>query len=275
MKFIFRATPNTESVARGKAPTRKSAVATYNRLMPESPLRIGTASWAISSLYAEAMPHGGSHLERYARRLNAVEINSSFYRPHQRKTYERWARSTPAGFRFSVKMPKAVTHEARLTDCDALLDRFVAEVTGLGDKLGVLLVQLPPSFSFDRQLADRFFRTLRTRIGTPAALEPRHRSWFEADVTAWLADIGVARVAADPAPAAEAGEAGGWAGLAYYRWHGSPRIYFSDYDASALAALKKKLDESRRREVPTWCIFDNTAAGAALGNALALMRSVE
>lgn len=241
--------------------------------MPRLPLRIGTAGWAVPSLYAAVMPRGGSHLERYAQRLNAVEINSSFYRPHQRKTYERWARSTPAGFSFSVKMSKAITHEARLTDCDAMLDRFVAEVTGLGDKLGVLLVQLPPSFSFDKRVADRFFRALRERIDTPAALEPRHRSWFKPDVTAWLADISIARVAADPAPVAEAGEASGWAGLAYYRWHGSPRIYFSDYDASALASLKRKLDESRRRGVPTWCIFDNTALGAALGNALALARS--
>lgn len=242
--------------------------------MPGISLRIGTAGWAVPSSYAAVMPQGGSHLERYARRLNAVEINSSFYRPHQRQTYERWARSTPAGFSFSVKMPRAITHEARLADCDAMLDRFVMEVTGLGDKLGVLLVQLPPSFSFDRQVAGRFFRTLRTRIDAPAALEPRHRSWFEPGVTAWLADHGIARVAADPAPVVGAGETGGWDGLAYYRWHGSPRIYYSDYDAAALASLQRKLDERRRRNVPTWCIFDNTASGAALGNALALARSV-
>ena len=170
-------------------------------------------------------------------------------------------------------MPKAVTHEARLADCDALLDRFVAEVTGLGGKLGVLLVQLPPSFGFDRPLADRFVRALRRRLDAPVALEPRHRSWFTSEVAAWLADLGIARVAADPAPVAEAGRPGGWGGLAYYRWHGSPRIYYSDYDAGALASLKSTLDESCRRGVPTWCIFDNTALGAALGNALALARS--
>ena len=236
-------------------------------------MRIGTAGWTVPAPYADMMPRGGSHLERYARRLDAVEINSSFYRPHRRKTYERWAQSTQADFRFSVKMPKAVTHEARLADCDALLDRFVAEVTGLGGKLGVLLVQLPPSFGFDRPLADRFIRALRRRLDAPVALEPRHRSWFTSEVAAWLADLGIARVAADPAPVAEAGRPGGWRGLAYYRWHGSPRIYYSDYDAGALASLKSTLDESCRRGVPTWCIFDNTALGAALGNALALVRS--
>lgn len=237
-------------------------------------LRIGTAGWTVPPLYAPMMPKDGSHLERYARRLDAVEINSSFYRPHQRKTYERWARSTPDDFRFSVKVPKAITHEARLADCDALLDRFVAEVAGLGGKLGVLLVQLPPSFALDKQLVDRFVRALRTRIDIPVALEPRHRSWFGPEVAAWLADLSIARVAADPAPVAGAERPDGWAGLAYYRWHGSPRIYYSDYDASALAALKTSLDEGCRRNVPTWCIFDNTALGAALGNALTLTRSV-
>jgi uncharacterized protein YecE (DUF72 family) len=243
--------------------------------MSASPLRIGTAGWSVPSRYAEQMPRVGSHLQRYAERLNAVEINSSFYRPHQRKTYERWAQSTPVDFRFSVKVPKAITHEARLADCDALLDRFAAEVTGLGDKLGVLLVQLPPSFKFEKRVAGQFFRDLRACIDTPAALEPRHPSWFTSDVEDWLASLQIARVAADPAPIAEAGRAGGWDGLAYYRWHGSPRIYFSNYDATALDSLKRELDKSLVRSVPTWCIFDNTASGAALGNALTLTDAVD
>jgi uncharacterized protein YecE (DUF72 family) len=144
--------------------------------MTQLPLRIGTAGWSVPARYAAEMPPGGSHLERYARRLNAVEINSSFYRPHRRTTYERWAQSTPIGFSFSVKIPKAMTHEQRLRDCGALLDRFVAEVSGLADKLGVLLVQLPPTLVFDRRVADRFFRELRQRFAVPVACEPRHVS---------------------------------------------------------------------------------------------------
>src|SRR5687768_10341877 len=111
--------------------------------MSRSPLRVGTAGWSVPTRYAADLPQGGNQLARYALALNAVEINSSFSRPHRRTTYQRWADATPAPFRFSVKMPKAITHEARLADCGALLDRFVAEVTGLGGKLGVLLVQLP------------------------------------------------------------------------------------------------------------------------------------
>jgi uncharacterized protein YecE (DUF72 family) len=228
----------------------------------------------VPSRYVDEVPPGGSQLERYARRLNAVEINSSFHRPHQRKTYERWAQSTPADFRFSVKVPKAMTHEARLVDCGASLDRFASEVTGLGDKLSVLLVQLPPKFAFEERTADGFFRELCMRFDTPVALEPRNASWFTPEADVWLAERRIARVAADPARVAGAAEPGGWNGLAYYRWHGSPRIYFSDYDAAALAALKQQLDEHRAGGRSTWCIFDNTASGAAFGNALTLARSV-
>jgi uncharacterized protein YecE (DUF72 family) len=238
--------------------------------MTPSLLRIGTAGWSIPSRYAAEVPSGGSHLERYARRFNAVEINSSFYRPHQRKTYERWAQSTPSSFRFSVKAPKAITHERQLADCGALLDRFAAEVAGLGDKLGVLLVQLPPKLALEKRVAGRFFRALRQRFDAPVACEPRHASWFTPEINAWLAERRIARVAADPAPVKGAGEPGGWNGLAYYRWHGSPRIYYSDYDDAALDSLKTRLGEERRRDVPAWCVLDNTASGAALGNALAL-----
>ena len=108
----------------------------------------------------------------------------------------------------------------------------------------------------------------------PVACEPRHASWFTPDVNDWLDARRVARVAADPTRVAGAGEPGGWSGLAYYRWHGSPRIYYSDYDEVALAALGRRLDAHRQRGVTTWCILDNTALGAALGNALALGKKV-
>jgi uncharacterized protein YecE (DUF72 family) len=238
--------------------------------MIDKPLRVGTAGWSVPSRYAAEVPAGGSHLERYVRRLDAAEINSSFYRPHQRKTYERWARSTPDDFRFSVKVPKAMTHERGLKECGPLLDRFVAEATGLGDKLAVLLVQLPPKFEFDAAVANAFFHELQKRINVPAAIEPRHASWFTPAVDTWLAKRRIARVAADPARVPDGAAPGGWDKLVYYRWHGSPRIYYSDYDAVALTALKRRLGQHRAGGAETWCIFDNTASGAALGNAMTL-----
>jgi uncharacterized protein YecE (DUF72 family) len=238
--------------------------------MIEAPLRIGTAGWTVPARYAAVVPKEGSQLERYARALTAVEINSSFYRPHQRTTYERWAASTAEGFRFSVKMPRSITHFSRLKNCDAMLDRFVDEVQGLGVKLGVLLVQMPPTLAFDEQVADKFFKELHARIATPVALEPRNASWFAPDLGDWLAAHRIARVAADPAQMEGAAEPGGWEGLAYYRWHGSPKMYYSKYDEAALASLRRSLDNSRRRGAEVWCIFDNTASGAGFGNALTL-----
>src|SRR5438067_5165479 len=105
---------------------------------------VGCAGWGIHKDVAGRFPPEGSQLERYAAVFPAVEINSSFYRPHQPATYARWAASVPPGFRFSVELPKAISHEARLRDADALLDRFAFEVNHLGAKLGCVLVQLPP-----------------------------------------------------------------------------------------------------------------------------------
>ena len=233
-------------------------------------LYIGTAGWSVPTRYAAEAPGAGGHLARYARRLNAVEINTSFYRPHQRKTYERWAQTTPADFRFAVKAPRAMTHERRLADCDALIERFADEIAGLGEKLAVVLTQTPPSLRFDAERAGAFFNALQRRCAAPIVIEPRHRSWFSADVDDWLAKHRLARVVADPAPIVGADEAGGWRDFAYYRWHGSPRIYCSKYDAAALDALRQRLASEQARDHPVWCVFDNTAEGWAFGDALAL-----
>jgi uncharacterized protein YecE (DUF72 family) len=245
-----------------------------------APPHIATAGWGVPSRYADAFPDEGSHLERYAQRLNSVEINSSFYRPHRRGVYERWAASTPADFRFAVKVPKTMTHEKALSGCAALIDAFAAEVEGLGDKLAVLLVQLPPSATLKKPMADSFFRRLRKALNVPLVLEPRHQSWFGPAVEDWLARREIARVAVDPIPRRVSREAGadrpgGWNGLAYYRWHGSPRIYFSDYPIDRLQALRKRIAEDRRAGRAVWCIFDNTGGGHALGNALWLSNKVK
>jgi len=238
--------------------------------MSEAPAFIGTAGWGIAGRHAHLFPGSGTHLERYARCLGAVEINSSFYRPHRRETYARWAGSVPDGFRFSVKLPKAITHEKRLAGCETLLDAFLESVSGLGDRLGVLLVQLPPSLPFDIAVAEPILRRLRQSTAAGLACEPRHASWFGAEPAAVLNELRIARVQADPAPFPEAAEPGGWPQLAYLRWHGTPRIYYSDYAPRQLAAIDRQVMLLHRAGRETWCIFDNTAEGHALANAAAL-----
>ncbi|WP_135228761.1 DUF72 domain-containing protein [Deinococcus fonticola] len=227
---------------------------------------IGCVGWSVASGRPE-FGEGNSVLERYATRLTAVEINSSFYRPHRPATYAKWAASVPDGFRFSVKVPKAITHTAKLRDVHTPLAEFIEQVSHLGGKLGPLLVQLPPSLKYDPDLATDFFHTLRDLTPAPVACESRHATWFSPDVDEVLKTYRVSQVAADPAVVPEAARPGGWEGLSYYRWHGSPRRYYSAYTEEALQGLA---EEIQALEGEVWVIFDNTAAGGAVGNGFEL-----
>jgi uncharacterized protein YecE (DUF72 family) len=236
-------------------------------------LRIGCAGWTIPKQHAPLFPTPGTHLERYAARLTAVEINSSFYRPHRRATYERWAAAAPQGFAFSVKAPKIITHELRLRGADAPLDEFLAQVCGLGNTLGPLLFQLPPSLGFDSQMAASFFAALRDHFDGNVVCEPRHKDWFSVRADELFREFRIARAAADPPVVAPAAGPGGWRKLLYLRLHGSPRVYYSEYRPDQLERFAEQL-AAAQDDCPAWCIFDNTAAGAALVNALALQERV-
>jgi len=233
-------------------------------------VRVGCSGWAIPRAQACCFPSPGNHLQRYAGRLDAVEIDSSFYCAHRPATYARWAATVPAGFHFAVKVPREITHQRRLVEAEAVLVRFLGEVASLGDTLGPLLVQLPPSLAFEAASVARFFQTLRGHFPGAVACEPRHTSWLASEPEALLSSLQVARVAADPPPNDGAAEPGGWPGLVYCRLHGSPRIYYSSYDGPALARWAEKLRAAAAAGAEAWCILDNTAAGAAIPNALYL-----
>jgi uncharacterized protein YecE (DUF72 family) len=236
-------------------------------------LYTGCAGWAIPGRVADRFPGEGSHLQRYASRLPAVEINSSFYRAHRPSTYARWAASVHDAFRFAVKVPRTVTHMARLSD-PSPLEEFLAGVDALGAKLGPLLVQLPRSLAFDPAVVSAFVAALRQGFGGGVVCEPRHPSWFTPEVDEVLASYEVARVAADPPPVADGAKPGGWPGLVYYRLHGSPRRYYSAYPDGFVEDLSRRL-AAASEAVPAWCIFDNTAGGAATENALALWQRLQ
>lgn len=179
----------------------------------------------------------------------------------------RWTEAVPEPFRFSVKLPGEITHEQRLVDVGALLEIFLLQLTCLGDKFACLLVQLPPSLAYDARVAAQFFATLRDLYDGPVALEPRHPTWFSAATSRQLMHARVSRVVADPAVVPEAAIAGGFPNPLYLRLHGSPRVYYSPYDDAALAAAAVALRQAQIRGVDAWCIFDNTASGAAATDA--------
>jgi uncharacterized protein YecE (DUF72 family) len=229
---------------------------------------VGSAGWNVPRIHRARFADEGSQLQRYASRLNAVEINTSFYRPHAAAVYSRWAASVPPAFRFAVKVPRLVTHDRALLRVRDPIARFLDEVAGLGAKLGPLLVQFPPSFAFDARRVGRFLDLLRRRYNGTVVCEPRHPSWASTQAGALLERFHVARVAADPPRAPGLDEPGGWTGVAYYRWHGSPRPYFSPYGDGDLDRLAERVRSGVASE--TWCMFDNTGSGAAAGNALDL-----
>jgi uncharacterized protein YecE (DUF72 family) len=241
--------------------------------MTSSRVRIGCAGWSIPSGHAHLFGEGDSHLARYATRFDVVEINSTFHRPHQPRTFERWAASVPRGFRFSAKLPRRITHDARLHGTGDALTAFFDSIAGLGAKLGGVLVQLPPSLAFDARVADRFFAMLRRRCRARVACEPRHASWFTAPAEAVLVRHAVSRVAADPPLMDEAALPGGAVAAArwsYWRWHGAPRMYYSPYDDAALRQLAQALERTGTTRAPAWCLLDNTAHGHAMADAAQL-----
>jgi len=240
--------------------------------LTERPARfVGTAGWTIPRAHRDRFAPVGSQLQRYASQLNAVEINSSFYRSHAAATYERWAAAVPDSFRFAVKIPKLITHDRALVRARDPLARFVDEIAGLGMKLGPLLLQLPPSFAFEPRRVGRFLDLLRRLHGGTVVCEPRHTSWTSPAASRTLESFHIARVAADP-PRVEGLDApGGARDLVYYRWHGSPRTYFSPYSRTAIDRLAGEMTD---QEVDAWSIFDNTGSGAAAANAVDLAATI-
>lgn len=239
------------------------------------PVLIGTAGWSLPGAEQGQFPGAGNHLERYSARFPAVEINSSFHRSHRASTWARWRDSVPASFRFSVKMPKTITHTQKLRDTDQLMETFLAEAGALGSKLGCVLVQLPPSLVFDAVVVTEFFANLRARTAVSIACEPRHESWFDSDADELLQAHQVARVGADPARVAAAGTPGGSRGLSYYRLHGSPKVYYSAYSAEFIAGLAARVREEDIAPRRMWVIFDNTTLGAATRNARELSEALQ
>jgi uncharacterized protein YecE (DUF72 family) len=239
---------------------------------------IGTASWTIPPGSTHEFPGSigdslmkETHLQRYARKLNGVEINTSFYRDHKPETYQKWALSVPESFRFSVKLSRYFTQDMRLLETGPRLREVVEGMKHLGPKLGFLLVQLPPSLDFRAPAADRFLKDLRAIYDGPLGWEPRHESWNSRQAVDVLSDYEVSRVLADPDPCPIGAAARSrLESVTYFRLHGSPEIYKSKYSLATIDRVAQRLEVARSAGRAAWCIFDNTTFGFATENALEL-----
>lgn len=236
------------------------------RTQRRTDIRVGTAGWSIPRASAVRFPTPGTHLERYARSMRCAEINSSFHRPHAAATYAKWRESTPPDFRFAVKMPRTITHDLKLQNAGDLLAAFLTQSNALAEKRGPILVQLPPSMAFDVTIVTSFLKLLRTVYDGIVVCEPRHATWFLPPVTSLLRRYRISRVAADPPSVPDANAPAGWPRVAYFRLHGSPRKYWSRYEEHYIATLAQAARSLAEAE-EVWCVFDNTASGAAIENA--------
>ena len=148
-------------------------------------IRVGTAGWSIPGASASRFDSAGTHLKRYSRRLDCAEINSSFHRPHAATMYAKWRERTPPGFRFAVKIPRAITHVQKLREAHELFVAFLAQTDGLADKRGPLLLQLPPSLSFDGPVVRAFLDEVRRVYDGPMATLPVARFAASSGTTCW------------------------------------------------------------------------------------------
>jgi uncharacterized protein YecE (DUF72 family) len=192
---------------------------------PEPGLYLGTSGWSYAdwegTLYPEGLP-AGSRLAEYAKHYPTVEIDSTFYGTPRRSTVEKWREIAPEGFLFAAKFPQEVTHERNLVDTRSEAEGFVHTMQALEDRLGPLLLQLPPDFTVeDMGVLEDFLKRLPE--GPRYAVEVRHRSWIGSDLPVLLRECGAALTLVDYPRMPRLEEA--TTDFAYIRWLGNRREF--------------------------------------------------
>jgi uncharacterized protein YecE (DUF72 family) len=236
-----------------------------------SELRVGTSGWQYKHwrgrFYPTDLP-AATWLEYYTRFFDTVELNNPFYRQPERKTFEMWRRSVPDNFVYAVKLNRFITHIKRLNVDRKSIERSYGTMAGLGPKLAVVLVQLPPGMKFDMDRAERYFKLVAPRRRRHA-IEPRDASWFTEDALAFIRGRRIALVA---------GETAHWptylavtADFVYVRFHGPGRRYASNYDDEALREWADRIKRWRAGGCDVFAYFNNDEMGYAPRNAIRLL----
>jgi uncharacterized protein YecE (DUF72 family) len=242
-------------------------------------IRVGTSGWSQPAI-RQALPRArlapGEMLRAYARALDTVEINSTFYRFHRPDTFPGWRERVPGGFTFAIKAHRLFTHERRLEDPGAELVGFLRAIGGLGSALGPVLFQLPHGFHADLGVLRRFLAALAgasAEAGLRAprfVFELRHPSWHAPGTWRLLERAGAAFCVFDirrfTAPAAVT------AGFTYARLHGPLATpYEGRYGREALLPWAELLRGWEARGLDSFLYFDNTRFGEAVPDARELL----
>lgn len=231
---------------------------------------IGTSGWSYDH-WDDVLYHGcrpAERLGRYLVEFDTVELNASFYRWPRDATFSAWQRRLPAGFRMTVKAPRALTHARRLHAPEYWGGRITAAWDRLGDKRGMLLVQLPPTMARDDARLDYFLGRLPWWV--PAAVEFRHPSWVCDDVFALLEHHAAAYVVTSGAGLPCVLRA--TAAAVYLRLHGPDRdwLYGGSYSEDDLHWWADRIFEWQRQCRDVYAYFNNDGGGNAVRNARTL-----
>jgi uncharacterized protein YecE (DUF72 family) len=230
-------------------------------------LYVGTSGWQYRDWRDSFYPREVAQpdwLRHYARRFATVELNNSFYRLPERSTFERWRESTPEDFVLAVKMSRYLTHVRRLRDPEEPVRRFFERADGLGDRLGPVLLQLPPTLAAD---LGRLAGTLdRFPSGVRVAVEPRDDSWFDDGLRSLLEERGAALCLADsPRRATPVWRTAGWGFVRFHEGQATPRPCYGD---RALAAWAERIAALWDADADVFCYFNNDARACAVRDAV-------
>ncbi|MFB9236436.1 DUF72 domain-containing protein [Plantactinospora siamensis] len=234
---------------------------------------IGTSGWQYRDWRGRLYPAGLAQrewLEHYAAAFGTVEVNNAFYRLPERETFARWRARTPDDFCVAVKMSRYLTHIKRLRDPAEPVARFLDRATALGDRLGPVLLQLPPTLRADVAALDATLS--RFPPGVRVAVEPRHASWWTDEVRAVLADHAAALCWADRCgrPVTPLWRTADWC---YLRLHEGRARPWPRYGRTALASWVDRIAERFGAGEPAYVYFNNDPGGAAVIDAVAFARA--
>jgi uncharacterized protein YecE (DUF72 family) len=209
--------------------------------------------------------------EFYCQHFNTLEINNTFYRFPELKHLQSWYQRSPGDFLFTVKAPKTITHLKPFIDTKPIVDDFYAIAKeGFKEKLGPILFQLPPRLAYTKEVLDLIISQLDPEFIN--VLEFRHQSWWKQEVYTQLEAKGIVFSGISYPELPNDVICNG--SSVYYRFHGAPKLYFSDYDNSFLRQVVILIQESKKTQ-KAFLYFNNTAAAAALGNARFVQEFVE
>jgi uncharacterized protein YecE (DUF72 family) len=236
-------------------------------------VRIGCSGWVYRHwkgiFYPEDLPQK-RWFEYYSSEFDTVEINNSFYRLPPPATFDKWRKQAPPGFCYAVKANRYLTQAKKLNACEEPLERMMAAVRSLGDRLGPMLYQLPPKMKVNLERLESFLQILPK--GITSVFEFRNTSWYVPETYALLDRYGASFCAHDmPGSASERIAVGS---IAYVRFHGGEGKYWGRYSDEGLLGWTDWIVEQSRQGRSVWCYFNNDIHGHAIHDARTLRSMV-